>query len=65
MKDPIEDYLDRLLAPNAIDPHWLARIMHPHWPEYTLQELEALVAEQAGRDGYQCIYHGTYAWELK
>lgn len=58
MKDPVEDYLVRLPIPHAIDPHWVARIMHPHWPEYALQELEARVAEQAARDGYRCVYQG-------
>jgi hypothetical protein len=34
-------------------------MMHPHWPDYTLQELEALVEVQAVLKGYQCIYQGT------
>jgi hypothetical protein len=63
MKDPIEDHLDRLLAPVAIDPHCVARTVHPYWPEHTLRELETLVAEQAVRDGYQCVEQSPYEWE--
>lgn len=41
-------------------------IRHLHWPDdNTLQEIEALVAEQAVREGCQCIHQGLFAWELK
>lgn len=55
MKFLPEEYLDRLLAPKAIDPHWVALVPQPHMPNFTLQELEMLATEWATRDGYNCI----------
>lgn len=55
MVDHVEDYLDRLLAPKAIDPLEVARILQRHMPDRSLLELEALVAIKAASDGYRCI----------
>lgn len=50
-----EEYLDKLLAPKAIDPCWVAQFLQPHMPNCTLQELETLVAERVVLDGFNCI----------
>jgi hypothetical protein len=56
MKDPIDDLLDRLLAPRSIDPRHVALILQPHMRERTLDELETLAADVAARDGYRCVF---------
>jgi hypothetical protein len=55
MKVLSDEYLDRLLAPKAIDPGWVALILRPHMQDHTLQELEALAVRWAAQDGYDCI----------
>lgn len=56
MVNSVTNYLDRLLAPKAIGLRQVARILRPHMPDRTLQELEALVAGRAAREGYRCIF---------
>lgn len=60
MINATEGIIGNRLAPKAIDPHWVALILKPYRPEYTLEELEAMVAEMAARDGYRCLYQGPY-----
>ena len=56
MKDPIDDRLDKLLAPRSIDPRHVALILQPHIRERTLDELEALATAFAAQDGYRCVF---------
>lgn len=58
MKNLTEDHLDRLLAPRAIDPHWVAMILQPHMPEYSLLELEVMAAERAAEKATNASIRG-------
>ena len=58
-----EDYLDRLLAPKAIDPRRVALILKTLYPNCTFQELEALLVQWAARDGYSCVCQAPFFTE--
>jgi hypothetical protein len=60
MSDPIDDRLDWFLAPRSIDPRHVALILQSHMHELNLDELEALVADFAARDGYRCDFGGMH-----
>ena len=58
-----ENYLDRVLAPKAIDPRRVALILKTLFPNCTLQELEALVVQWAARDGYSWVCQAPFFTE--
>jgi hypothetical protein len=58
-----EDYLDRVLAPKAIDPRRVALILKTLYPNCTLQELEALLVQWAAKDGYSCVWQAPFFTE--
>ena len=58
-----EDYLDRVLAPKAIDPRRVTLILKTLFPNCTLQELEALLVQSAARDGYSCVCQAPFFTE--
>lgn len=60
MNGPIDDYLDRLLAPKSIDLCWVTAILHQHIPGCTQYDHGVLAKELAIRDGYHWVYQCPY-----